>query len=64
MFKEYPDVLTPADAAKALGLCKASVYRLIRENQLGCRKIGRKILIPKPCLLDFVQSARYTVSNP
>lgn len=55
---------TPAEAAAALGISKGSVYKLLRSRQLGCRHIGRKIIIPKVCLVDFVQSARYTVSNP
>lgn len=56
--------MTPAEASHALGIGKASVYRLIREKRLGCKRIGRKIIIPKPCLVDFIQSARYTVTNP
>lgn len=64
MFSEYPDILTPAQAAQALRIGKSSVYRLIRENKLGCKKIGSKIIIPKVCLIDFVKSARYTVVNP
>lgn len=64
MFKEYPDILTPEDAAKALRISKASVYKLVRQKAIGCRHIGRKILIPKRSLIDFAQSARYTVVNP
>ena len=64
MFKDYPDIMTPAEAAAALGISKGSIYKLLRSHQLGCRRIGRKIIIPKVCLVDFVQSARYTVSNP
>ena len=64
MFKDYPDVMTPAEVARPLGIGKASVYRLIHEKRLGCKYIGRKMLIPKACLVDFVQSARYTVANP
>ena len=63
MFKEYPDVMTVQQAAKALGVCDASVYRLIKEAQLGCRKIGRKILVPKICLIDYIQSARYNTDR-
>ena len=54
MFKDYPDILTPKEAAKALGISQTSFYP----------RIGRKIIIPKLCLIDFVQSARYTVANP
>ena len=57
-------MMTPAEVARALGIGKASVYRLIHEKRLGCKYIGRKMLIPKACLVDFVQSARYTVANP
>lgn len=64
MFKEYPDILTPKEAACALGISQASVYKLVRQQALGCRRIGWKIIIPKLCLIDFVQSARYTVANP
>ena len=56
--------MSPAEAASALGISKGSVYKLLRSHQLGCRRIGRKIIIPKVCLVDFVQSARYTVSTP
>ena len=64
MFKEYPDILTPKEAACALGISQASVYKLVRQQALGYRRAGRKIIIPKLCLIDFVQSARYTVANP
>lgn len=64
MFKDYPDIMTPAEVAAALGISKGSVYKLLHNHQLGCRFIGRKIIVPKVCLVDFVQSARYTVSKP
>ena len=64
MFKDYPDIMSVAEAAAALGICKASVYQLLQKKQLGCRRIGRKIIIPKVCLIDFARSARYTVENP
>ena len=64
MFKDYPDILTPSEAASALGISKGSIYKLLRSRQLGCRRIGRKIIIPKVCLVDFAQSARYSVVNP
>ncbi len=63
MFKDYPDVLTVQQAAQALGVCENSVYRLIHERQLACRRVGRKILVPKVCLIDYLTSARYSVSH-
>lgn len=64
MFQDYPDILSPIQAAQALQIGKNSLYRLLREKQLGCKHIGRKIIIPKPCLMDYIRSARYTVVNP
>ena len=64
MFKEYSDILTVSQAATALGLGRNTVYQLVRTQQIGYKRIGTKIIIPKACLIDFVLSARYTVANP
>lgn len=61
MFKDYPDILTPEQAAAALGVCKNSIYRLVRDHTLGCKRIGRKILIPKVSLQAYARSALHTV---
>lgn len=53
MFELFPDVMTVAQAAEALQLAETTIYRLIREKELRCLHVGRKILIPKPYLLDF-----------
>ena len=64
MFKEYPDILTVSQAAKALGIGRNTVYQLVHTHQIGCKRIGTKFIIPKAFLIDFLLSARYTVSNP
>lgn len=64
MFKEYPDILTVSQVAQALGIGRNTVYQLVHTHQVGCKRIGTKIIIPKACLIDFVMSARYTVSKP
>ena len=63
MFKDYPDVMSVQQAAEALGICTASMYQLLREKTIGCRKVGRKILVPKVCLIDYINSARNLNSN-
>lgn len=63
MFKDYPDVMSVQQAAEALGICTASMYQLLREKTIGSRKVGRKILVPKVCLIDYINSARYLNSN-
>lgn len=63
MFKEYPDILTVSQVAEALGIGKKSVYTLIREKKLGHIRIGRKIIVPKVCLEDFISSAKKQFHN-
>ncbi len=62
MFKDYPDIMTAAQVAEALHIGMNSVYRLLQTKELGCKRIGRKYIIPKACLIAYVQSARYTVN--
>ena len=63
MFKEYPDILTVKQVAQALHISENSAYRLVNSKSIGCKRIGRKIIVPKPCLVDYALSARYTVST-
>lgn len=63
MLKDCPDVLTVKQVAEVLGICENSVYRLINSKAIGSKRVGRKILVPKVCLIDYLTSARYTVSH-
>ncbi len=58
MFEEYPDILTVPMVGNALGIGTRSVYTLIREKKLGHIRIGRKIIIPKICLQEFIDSVK------
>lgn len=53
-----------SEVAQALGIGKNTAYQLVREHKIGCKRIGRRIKVPKACLIDYVNSARYTVSQP
>lgn len=64
MLKEYPDVMNVSQLAAALHIGKNSAYALLQSKVIGCRRIGRKYLIPKSCVIDYLQSARYKVENP
>lgn len=63
MFKEYPDILTVHQLAEALRISINSAYKLIHERAIGCKRVGRKILVPKQCLIDYVRSASETVAT-
>lgn len=63
MLNEYRDVLTVKELAEALGIGVTSAYRLVNDGVIGCRRVGRKILIPKICVADYLHSARYGVQR-
>ena len=65
MFNEYPEIMSVAQLAAALGIGKNSAYHLLHTHQIGYKKIGaKKYIIPKSCVIDYVQSARYIVEKP
>ena len=51
----YPDVLTVQQTAELLSVCKNTIYKLIRENDLPCRRIGSAIRIRKNDALDYMR---------
>ena len=63
MLNDDRDVLTPDELAKVLGVSQKSAYRLLHERVIGYKRIGTKYLIPKVCVLDYLNSARYTANR-
>lgn len=63
MFNEYPDVLTVAQLAKALGIGKNTAYKLVNTKEIASIEIGKRKLIPKTYLLDYVNRARYNINR-
>lgn len=61
MFKDFPDILTIPQVAKALGIGKKAAYALVNNKQLGAVRIGRTIKVPKFCLEEYVKTARNNV---
>ena len=61
MFKEYPDILTIPQVAKALGIGTKAAYTLVNSHQLGAIRVGRTIKVPKFSLEEFIKSARNNV---
>ena len=57
--KNYPDVMSVAQLAEALNIGRNSAYALMRSGEIAHRKIGRKYLIPKRCVLDYLNAVRY-----
>lgn len=62
MFNQYPDILSVENLATALGIGKNAAYALVRTKTIGSIRVGRKYCIPKVCLIDYIQSARFKVT--
>ena len=50
-----PDVLTPADVAKALGVTEADVLSTLESGELKGRKIGSAWRVTRAALDDFLK---------
>lgn len=62
MLSKYPDVLTVQQIAEILHIGINKAYELINRGVIGYKRIGRRIIIPKTCLIDYLDSSRYNVS--
>lgn len=58
MFENFKDVLTVDEVCSALSIGKNSLYKLLRNGSIGCIRIGKKYLIPKAYLMDFINQHR------
>ena len=65
MFKGEPEVLTVPDVIRLLRIGKNSVYQLLKDGKINSIKQGKKIIIPKVCLAEFLtNSQNYQASSP
>lgn len=58
MFNNYKDVLTVEETCTALKIGKNSLYKLLKIGTIKYIKVGRKYLIPKVYLIDFINKYR------
>ena len=63
MLDNYPDVLTPSQTAEILRIGLNSMYRMINKSEIGFKRIGTKIIVPKCCVTDYLQSARQSYKS-
>jgi len=59
MFEKYPDIVTVEQAMKMLSIGKSKLYELIRNKSIIHMTVGKKYLIPKIHLVDFVNKSCY-----
>lgn len=57
LFKEYPDVVTIKDVQTMLGIGRNMVYNLLSSELIKAIRVGKKYIIPKRSVIDFLLSA-------
>ena len=56
-FDNYPDIVTPEDIQKMLRIGRNSVYYLLKQGKIKSLRVGKKYLIPKTSVINFLQTA-------
>ena len=54
MFEDYPDILSPEEAAEALRIGENAIYKLLNEGKLKAYKNGRTWRVPKEAVKEYV----------
>lgn len=54
--EDFNDVLTTRDLYEILPIGRNAVYKLLKDNTIKHIHIGKKMIIPKQCLIDFLKN--------
>ncbi len=54
--EDFNDVLTTRDLYEILPIGRNAVYKLLKDNTIKHIRIGKKMIIPKQCLIDFLKN--------
>lgn len=54
LFKEYPDVITIIDLQAMLHIGRNTAYKMLQDNSIVSIRIGKKYIIPKTSVVNFV----------
>ncbi len=60
LLKDYPDILDIKDIMQIFHIGLNSAYKLVKSGKIHAHRIGRSYKIPKCCVIDYIQSARYS----
>lgn len=56
MFEDYPDVVTVSEVQKMLRISRGTVMRLLQDEKIQHRTVGRRILISKEGVIAYLRS--------
>ena len=54
MFNDYPDVVNCNQLKEMLGISRPMVYELLKNNEIAHKKIGKKYIIPKLAVQNYL----------
>lgn len=57
IFSDYPDVVRIEEIQSMLNIGRNSVYELLKQGLIKSIKIGKKYIIPKQSVINFVNTA-------
>jgi len=63
MFNNYPDIITVEQLTKMLNIGKSSAYSLLQTNKIRHVKVGRKYIIPKKEVIEFLNEMCYNMKE-
>lgn len=56
LFKNYPDIVSVEQLSEMLHIGQVLAYRLVRNGDIKSRKVGRKYIITKQNVIDFINN--------
>jgi excisionase family DNA binding protein len=54
-YDELPLILTVEQVGEVLGISRASAYNLARSSNFPTIRIGRRMLVPKGALINWIE---------
>ena len=57
MFSEYPDVVSVEQITEMLHIGQVLAYKLLKDGTIKARKVGRRYIIAKKNVIDFLSEA-------
>ena len=54
IFAEYDEILSIEDVMEILHIGKNSVYSLLKSNEIRNIRVGKRYIIPKKSIIDFL----------
>lgn len=58
LFENFPDVVSVDEVKEMLKIGKNTVYDLLKNKQIKAIQLGKKYIIPKKSIIDFLNSVQ------